>query len=132
MCAFYPDLPGGIDINLVGGQQFVLEYRGIRLLLCWVNTTWGSFYSEQEFLILDQDGRIWLSALFGLIRWWPLNRDITKIVDIRGFGKPEEVPIEFNRNVAPEDELLENLDLDAYRSQVSEPWEMCIFNLEFP
>ena len=32
--------------------------------------------------------------------------EITKIVDIRGFGIPEQVPIEFNQDVAPEDELL--------------------------
>ena len=39
--------------------------------------------------------------------------EITKIVDIRGLGIPEEVPIEFSQDVAPEDELLENSDLDC-------------------
>ena len=52
-------------------------------------------------------------------------------MDIRGFGIPEQVPVEFNEEVAPEDELLENSDLDAYPS-VSEPWESCTFNPEFP
>jgi hypothetical protein len=48
------------------------------------------------------------------------------------FGIPEEVPIEFSQDIAPEDELLENWDLDAFPSQVSEPCESCTFNLEFP
>ena len=60
------------------------------------------------------------------------RRELTKIVDIRGFGVPEEVPIKFSQDVAPEDKLLENLDLNAYPSQVSEPWEMCTFNPNFP
>ena len=75
-------------------------------------------------------GTIWL---WGLI-WFNLvmtakRSQITKIVDIRGFG----IPIEFSQDLAPEDELLENSDLDAYPSQVSEHWEMCTFNPnEFP
>ena len=51
-------------------------------------------------------------------------------MDIRGFGIPEQVPFEFSQDV-PEDDLLENSDLDAYPSQVSEPWELCTFNPEF-
>ena len=39
--------------------------------------------------------------------------EITKIVYIRGFRIPEEVPIEFTQDVGHEDELLENSDLDA-------------------
>ena len=57
---------------------------------------------------------------------------ITEIVDIRGFGIPEQVPIEFSQDIAPEDDLLENSDLDVFPSQVSEPWELCTFNPEFP
>jgi len=41
---------------------------------------------------------------------------ITKIVDIRDFGPPEEVPIEFSQDIAPKDKLLENSDLDAFPS----------------
>ena len=41
------------------------------------------------------------------------HSEITIIVDIIGFGIPiEEVPIEFNHDVTPEDELLKNYDLD--------------------
>ena len=47
--------------------------------------------------------------------------EITKTVDIRGFGIPEQVPIEFNQDVAPDHELLENSNLDGTPSQVSEP-----------
>jgi len=57
--------------------------------------------------------------------------EITKTVDIRGFGIPEQVPIEFNQDVAPEDELLENLDLNADSSQVSEPWNCALLISEF-
>ena len=39
---------------------------------------------------------------------------ITEIVDIRGFGIPEQVPIEFSQDIAPEDDLLENSDLDVF------------------
>ena len=60
------------------------------------------------------------------------KREITKIVDIWSFEIPEQVPIEFNQDVAPEDDLLENSDFDAYPSQVSEPWELCTFNPKFP
>ena len=98
-----------------------------------VKTSWGTFYSEQEFLILDQDGEdlvvgvIWFNSIMTAKR-----NQITKIVDIRDFGIPEEVPIEFNQEIASEDELLENSDLDTFPSQVSEPWELCTFNPEFP
>ena len=34
-------------------------------------------------------------------------RGITEIVDIRGFGIPEQVPIKFGQDIAPEDKLLE-------------------------
>ena len=37
-------------------------------------------------------------------------------MDIRGFGIPEQVSIEFNQDMAPKDDLLENSDLDAYPS----------------
>jgi len=57
---------------------------------------------------------------------------ITKIVDIQNFGVPEEVSIEFKQNIAPENEWLENSDLDAFPSQVSEPWELCTYNPKFP
>ena len=93
----------------------------------------GSLYSEQELLILDRDGEdlvmgvIWFNSVMTAKR-----SEITKIVDIRGFGIPEQVPIEFSQDVAPEDDLLENLDLDAFPSQISEPWEMCTFNPYFP
>jgi len=40
--------------------------------------------------------------------------------------------IEFSQDIAPEDELLENSDLDVFPSQVSEPWESCTFNPDFP
>ena len=47
------------------------------------------------------------------------HSEITKIMDMRGFGIPEEVPIEFSQDVVPEDELFENSDLDAYLNQIS-------------
>ena len=52
--------------------------------------------------------------------------------DTRGFGIPEQVPIEFSQDIAPEDESLENLDLDAFPSQISKHWEMCTFSADFP
>ena len=93
----------------------------------------GSFYSEQEFLILDQDGEdlvlgiIWFNSVMIAKR-----SEITKIVNIRGFGIPEEVlfvccccsvPIDFSQHIAPQDDSLENSDWDVFPSQVSEPWE---------
>ena len=84
-----------------------------------VKTTWGTFHSEQEFLILDQDGKdlvmgvIWFNSVMTAKR-----SQITKIVDNWGFGIPEEVPIEFSPDIAPEDDLLENSDLDVFPSQV--------------
>ena len=60
-------------------------------------------------------------------------RKITKMIeDIRGFVIPEEVPVGVSQDVVPEDELLENSNLGAYTNQVSEPWEICTFNPEFP
>ena len=54
-CAFYPGPPGGIEINLVGGQR--LGVSGDKtMIMTEVKTTLGIFHSEQEFLILDQDG----------------------------------------------------------------------------
>jgi len=55
--------------------------------------------------------RIWLWALSRKLMT-AKRREITKIVDIRGFGIPEKVPTEFNHDVTPEDELLKNYDLD--------------------
>jgi len=41
---------------------------------------------------------------------------------ISGFGKSEQVPVDFSQAVAPEDELLKNSNLYAYSlSQASEP-----------
>ena len=73
-----------------------------------VKTTWDTFHSEQEFLIVDQDeedlvmGVIWYNSIM------TAKRDqITENVDIRGFGIPEKVPFEFSQDIAPEDDLLE-------------------------
>ena len=75
-------------------------------------------------------GKIWLWESSGIMT---AKRDqITEIVDIRGFGIPEQVPIEFSQDIAPKDDLLENSDLDVFPSQVSEPWGLCTFNPEFP
>ena len=61
-------------------------------------------------------GVIWYNSIM------TAKRDqITEIVDIRGFGIPEQVPIEFSQDIASEDDLLENSDLDVFPSQVSEP-----------
>jgi len=60
-------------------------------------------------------GVIWFNLMMTAKR-----SEITKIVDIRGFEIPEQVPIEFNLDIAPEDDLWENSDLDTYPSQVSE------------
>ena len=94
-CAFYPGPSGGIEINLVGGQR--LGVSGDKaMFMTEVKTTWGIFHAEQEFLILDQDGEdlvmrvIWFNSVMIAKRG-----QITEIVDIRSFGIPEEVPIEF-------------------------------------
>ena len=88
---FYPGPPGGIDITLVGGQH--LGVSGDKTsFMTEVKTTWGSFYPEQEYLILDQDGEdlvkgdIWFYSVMTAKR-----RKTTKIVDITGFGIPEQV-----------------------------------------
>ena len=92
----------------------------------------GSFHSEQEFLIMDQDGE---DLVMGVILFNSLMTakcsQITKIVDIRGFRISEEFHIEFSQDIAMEDDLLENSDLDVFPSQVSEPWESCTFNPNF-
>ena len=90
----------------------------------------GKFLFRKELLILDQEGEdlvigaIWFNSVMTAQR-----REITKIVDIRRFGIPEEVPVEFSQDVAPEDKLLENSDLDAYPNQVS---VTCTCHPEFP
>ena len=38
------------------------------------------------------------------------------MVDNRGFGMDEKVPIKFSQYVTPKDKLLENSDLGAYSS----------------
>ena len=51
----YPGPFGGIDINLVGGQR--LQVSGDKTsFMTEVNTAWGSVHSEQELLIINQDG----------------------------------------------------------------------------
>jgi len=92
------------DLGVSGQDFFMTE----------VKTIWGRFCSEQEVLILDQDGEDLVSGVIWFNSVMTAKRsEITKIVDIRGFGMSEEVPIEVNQDVAPEDELLENSDLDA-------------------
>ena len=74
-----------------------------------VQTTWGTFYSEQEFLILDQDGEDLVMGVIWFNSIMTAKRDqITEIVDIRGFGIPEQVPVELSQDIAPEIDLLEN------------------------
>ena len=94
-CAFYPGPFGVIEINLVGGQR--LGVSGDKaMFMTEVITTWGSFHSEREFLILDQDGEDFVMGVIWFNSIMTAKRDqITKIIDIRGFGLPEEVPIEF-------------------------------------
>ena len=65
--AFYPGPPGGIDINLFGVKR--LGVSGDKTtFMTEVKTTWGSFYSKQDFLILDQDGE---DVVMGVI-WFNL------------------------------------------------------------
>jgi len=110
-CAFYPGPSGGIEINLV-----VLGVSGDKtMFMTEVKTTWGTFHSEQEFLILDQDGEDLVMGVIWYNSIMTAKRDqITGIVDIRGFGIPEQVPIEFSQDIAPEDDLLGNSDLGVF------------------
>ena len=55
--------------------------------------------------------------------------EITKIVYIRGFRIPEEVPIEFTQDVGLNWKIQTWM---PHPSQVSKPWEMCTFNPNFP
>ena len=94
----------------------------------------GKFSFRTEiFNCLDQDVKDLVMEVIWFKSIMTAKRDqITKIVDTRGFGIPEQVHIEFSQDIAPEDDLLENSDLDVFPSQVSEPWESCIFNPDFP
>ena len=64
---------------------------------------------------MDQDGEdlvmgvIWYNSVMTAKR-----SQITEIMDIRGFGIPEQVPIEFSQDIAPEDDLLGNSDLGVF------------------
>ena len=69
---FYPGSPGGIDINLVGQRLGVSGDK--TTFMTEVKTTWGSFYSEQEFFVLYQDGEDLVLGELG-------NRFIIVIVD---------------------------------------------------
>ena len=44
---------------------------------------------------------------------------------------PEENPIELNQDMAPEDVLLEQSNLDAFPDSESESWQLCTFNSNF-
>jgi len=83
-CDFYPRPPGGININLIGGQR--LKVSGDKAnLMTKVKISLGSFFSE-EFLILDQDGEDLVMGVFWFNSVMAAKRsEITKIVDIRGF-----------------------------------------------
>ena len=76
-----------VGVNILGDKTTIITE---------VKTTWENFYSEQEFLILVWEiiqcvGFIWYNSVMTANR-----SEVTKIVDIKGFGMPEEVPIEFN------------------------------------
>ena len=79
-CAFFPGPPGRIEINLVGGQRLGVSGNKA-MFMTKVKTTWQSFHSEQEFLILDEDGEdlvmgvIWFNSVMTAKR-----NQITKIV----------------------------------------------------
>ena len=88
MC-FYPGSGKGMDVNLVGSQRFNIS-EDKATISTKVMTTWGHFYSEQEFLILDQDAKdlvmseIWfnsvMTAKMGVsLNWW--------ISEVWGFRK---------------------------------------------
>ena len=60
-CAFYPG-PSGVEIDLVCGLR--LGVSGDKtMFMTEVKITWGTFHSEQEFLIMDQDGEDLVSHL---------------------------------------------------------------------
>ena len=85
-CAFYPGPPGGFEIDSVGGQRLGVSGDKI-MFMTEVKTTWGTFHSEQEFLILDQDGE---GLVMGVIWYNSVMTDkrsqITEIVDMKSWN----------------------------------------------
>jgi len=72
----------------------------LRTGICNYGPRWGRF---------SVIGVIWYNSIM------MAKRDqITEIVHIRGFGIPQQVPIEFSQDIAPEDDLLKNSDLDVF------------------
>ena len=74
-----------ININKVGGER--INVSGDKTtIVTEVKSTWGNFYSEEEFLILDQDeedlvmGNIWYNSVMRAKR-----SEILIIMDSRGF-----------------------------------------------
>ena len=85
----------GLSINLVGGQT--LDITGDRVLIqTEVGTNLRNFYSDQDFLIFDQDsedivmGVQWYNYIFR-----ELHDTLIQIVDIRARGLIMENPIDF-------------------------------------
>ena len=50
------------------------------------------------------------------------NGVVTKLVDIIDLWVPEEIRIEFNQDIASENDLLEQVNLDAFPDSGSESW----------
>jgi len=42
------------------------------------------------------------------------NRVVSKLVDVKGLGVLEEIPVEFKKDIAPEDDLLKQINLNPF------------------
>ena len=54
------------------------------------------------------------------------------ILDMKNFGIFMPKSLENGSNDFPEDALMDNANVDVYPEPISEPWEQCHFNMDFP
>ena len=129
---FYVKGPfGGLEVKLVGGQT--LHVAGDKLMVqTEVSITMGKVRGVEEFLILDNDAEDMVMALY----WYQRvtnggeNDPNIRILDKKNFGVFTQNPFENGSDDAPEDALMDNVNVNVYPESTLEAWEQCHFNLD--
>jgi hypothetical protein len=129
---FIPGPSEGLVVTLAGGH--VMHVNGDRTrILVEVNTSVGPDVADQEFLILDDDsedmvmGVGWHRALVEGPR-----AGVVRIQDVDEDARFSVRALKTERDNAPEDQLLQDSELEVFPERSEENWEMCHFSADFP
>ena len=86
----------------------------------------GKVRGVEDFLVLDNDAKNMVMGVYWYQRMNGGSNDPNiRILDMKNFGVFMPNPLENGSDDAPEDDLMDNANVEVYPEPISEAWDQC-------